>query len=113
VELWRKLGCVSAVLVWVALGFPFVFALAWSGAHCDPVPQCQRANEWHFGLILATLAALAGLTAFAVARGLSRLALRREDEGASAGFFTLAIFLALTGTAIVIVAAYAVLDRVI
>jgi len=39
--------------------------------------------------------------------------LRREDEGASAGFFTLAIFLALTGTAIVIVAAYAVLDRVI
>jgi hypothetical protein len=92
--------------------FPFLFALAWSGAHCDPVPQCQRANEWHFGLILAGLAVLAGLTGFVVAWALNFIASRREDEGASPGFFALAIVATLAIAAMVIVAAYALFDRV-
>jgi hypothetical protein len=112
VDLWRKLGCASAFLVWLVVSFPFLFALAWSGAHCDPVPQCQRANELRFGLILAGVAVLAGLTGFVVAWALSSLASRRQDEGASAGFFALAILTALATAAIVIVAAYAVFDRV-
>jgi hypothetical protein len=110
--LWRKLGCVAAVLVWLVVSFPFLFALAWSGAHCDPVPQCQRANEGHFGIILVGVAALAGLTGFIVARALSASAARREDEGASTGFFAVAIVATLGAAALVITVTYAVVDRV-
>ena len=112
-ELWKKLGCVAAFSVWLVVSFPFLFALAWSGAHCDPLPQCQRANEWHFGLILLGVAALAGLTGFVVARVLNSIASRRDDEGASAGFFALAIIATLIAAALVIVASFAVFDSVL
>jgi len=111
-ELWRKLGCAAAFLVWLVVSFPFLLALAWSGAHCDPVPQCQRANEWHFGLILAGVAVVAGLTGFIVTRALNAIASRRENGGASAGFFALAVVATLIAATIVIVASYATLDRV-
>jgi hypothetical protein len=112
VELWKKLGCLSAILVWIVVSFPVLFALAWSGAHCDPVPQCQRANEWHLSLVLAGVVAIAGLTGFVVAQALNSIASRREDEGASAGFFSLAIVATLIVAAMVIVTAYALFDRV-
>ena len=112
VELWRKLGCAAAFLVWLVVSFPFLFALAWSGAHCVPVPQCQRASEWHFEIILAAVAALAGVTGLIVARALSFIALRREDDGASAGFFAVAIVATLGAAVSVIIAAYALLDRI-
>ena len=95
----------------MVVSFPFLFALAWSGAHCDPVPQCQRANELHFGAMLAGVVALAGLTGFLTTRSLGALASRRDDEGASAGFFGRAIVGTLVVAALVIVAAYAIFDR--
>lgn len=106
-ELARKLGCAAAFLVWLVVSFPFFFALAWSGAHCEPIPQCQRVNEWHFGLILAGVVVVAGLTGFIVAWAVNSIASRREDGGASAGFFALAAIATLLVAAIVIVAAYA------
>ncbi|MGE5564319.1 MAG: hypothetical protein ACM3ZV_13580 [Bacillota bacterium] len=111
-ELWKKLGCVAAFFVWLIVSFPFLFALAWSGAHCDPIPQCQRANERHFGLVLLGVAVVAGLTGFIVARVLNAIASRRDDEGASAGFFGLAIIGTLITAVLVIMATYAIFDRV-
>ena len=108
-DLYRKLGCATAFLVWLAVSFPFLFALAWSGAHCDPVPECQRANELYFGGILLGVVALAGMTGFGVAWSLKSVASRREDQGASAGFLTGAIVATLIAATIVIVVAYATL----
>ena len=61
--------------------------------------------------MLAGVVALAGLTGFLITRSLGALASRREDEGASAGFFGLAIVGTLIVAASVIIAAYAFLDR--
>ena len=109
-DLWRKLGCGAAALIFLIVAFPFFFAMAWSGAHCEPAPQCQRANELHFGAIIAGVAALAGLIGFLIARLLTTLAMRREDEGTSAGFFALAIFGTLVAAVFVMLVAYAFLD---
>ena len=49
-----RLGCATAILLAVLAGFPFLFALAWSGAHCEPAPQCQRAAEAHFWPLIGT-----------------------------------------------------------
>ena len=109
-ELWKKLGCLASLAIWLAVGFPFLFGLAWSGAHCEPVPQCQRASEWHFGLILLGLAVVAGVTGVVIARALSSIASRRDDERASVGFVLVAFFGTLVTAATVIATTYALLD---
>ena len=43
-----ELGCLSGLALAAVVTFPFFFAMAWGGAHCDPVPQCQNQNERAF-----------------------------------------------------------------
>lgn len=55
-------GCLSAFAVFVCAGFVLLFAVAWSGAHCEPVPNCQHENEHHFlWQALFLLMAVAGI----------------------------------------------------
>jgi len=88
-------GCLTAALIGIVIMFPLFFALAWSGAHCDPVPQCQRANELHFGALIAGGFAVAAGAGFGVRYFVNKLASQREDEGTSPTFI-----IASTGTAI-------------
>ncbi len=106
-----KLGCAAAFLVAIVVSFPLLFALAWSGAHCEPVPQCQRASEQHFGAMLAGVAAVAGMTGLLLRSVINSLAAHRDDEGTSAGFAIAATLAALVVAGLVILVAFAVLDR--
>ena len=38
---------------------PLLFALAWNGAHCEPVPQCQLSNRIVFLIEVAVALAIA------------------------------------------------------
>ena len=107
-----KLGCAAAFLIAAVVSFPLLFALAWSGAHCEPAPQCQRAIELHFGAMLAGVATLAGISGFLVRWAVNAIAAQRDDEGASAGFVIAATVTALIVAGLVIVASFAVLDRI-
>lgn len=56
----------------VAVGFVW----AWTGAHCEPVPQCQSEAEWRGLLHLALLLGVAALLGFVVrwiARSIARV----------------------------------------
>jgi hypothetical protein len=60
------LGCAVAALFAVVVAFPFLFLMAWGGAHCEPIPQCQRAGESRFAIIFAVIVALGALLGFSV-----------------------------------------------
>ena len=106
-----KLGCAAAFLIAAVVSMPLLFGLAWSGAHCEPVPQCRRANELHFGAMLTGVAMLAGITGFIIRWAVNALAAQRDDEGASAGFLIAATVTALIVVGLVIVASFALLER--
>ena len=55
------LGCVVGLLFTLLAGFPLLFALAWGGAHCEPVPQCQREGQLAFAGQMAVVVAMATL----------------------------------------------------
>jgi hypothetical protein len=45
---WSKgtqIGCISAVVLTLLSLMPLLFGMLWGGAHCEPVPACQRQNE--------------------------------------------------------------------
>jgi hypothetical protein len=63
-DLWTRgtpYGCLAAAVLVTILAVPLLFALAWGGAHCEPVPSCQRGGELHFFMQLAILLACAAL----------------------------------------------------
>ena len=74
------------MIVTITAGLALLFPLAWSGAHCDPVPQCQRAGELHFGALFVGAAAVGSAIAFVLSQIINRLAAQREDEGTSPTF---------------------------
>ena len=84
--LGARLGCASALAIAIVAGAPLLFPLGWAGAHCEPVPQCQRAIELHFGALFAGILAVAAATALLLSQIINRLAARREDEGTSPTF---------------------------
>ena len=106
-----RLGCATAILIAAVVSFPLLIALAWSGAHCEPVPQCRTAIELHFGAWLAGVATLAGISGFVVRWAVNKLAARRSDEGASAGFVMAATVTALIVVGLVIAVSFAILDH--
>jgi hypothetical protein len=56
------LGCAAAGLLFASVGIGLAFIWAWTGAHCAPVPQCQRAGEARAAVdLLVLLGAAAGL----------------------------------------------------
>src|SRR5688500_211341 len=65
-------GCLASLLLTGLLLFPSLFALAWGGAHCEPVPACQRAGERQFLLVMAIVVACSALAGFAVRRTIDR-----------------------------------------
>ena len=70
----------------IVVGVPLLVPLAWSGAHCEPVPQCRRAIELYFGALFAGIVAVGSVAAFLLSQVINRLAARREDEGTSPTF---------------------------
>jgi hypothetical protein len=55
------LGCFAALIVGLVAAVPLLFALVWGGAHCEPVPECQRAGERLFLVEVAVVVGVAGL----------------------------------------------------
>jgi uncharacterized membrane protein YidH (DUF202 family) len=106
----RMVGCTAAILIIAVASSPLLFGLAWSGAHCDPAPQCQHASEEHFGAMLAGVAGLAAITGGVIGWIVNVVAARRDDEGTSLSFVVTAAVAALLFAALVIVAAFQALD---
>jgi hypothetical protein len=106
-----RLGCAAVFLIVIVVSLPLLFGLAWSGAHCEPVPKCQRGSELYFAALLAGVAALAGIAGFLIRLAVNALAVRREDEGTSAGFLIAAAVVTLIVVGLAIGVAFAFLDR--
>jgi hypothetical protein len=92
-DIGKGYGCGVTVVIAVLPLFPLAFALGWSGAHCDPVPSCQRSAEWHIGLIFGGIILLAAAVGYAVRQLLNIVAAQRDDEGHSITFSGIAITL--------------------
>jgi hypothetical protein len=73
-------GILSALVFLFVVSFPFLFVWAWSGAHCEPKPDCQRFAERAVLVELAVIAGLAVLTGACV-RALVDWAVRRRRAG--------------------------------
>lgn len=65
------LGCLAAIPVLLALVMPVLFVWAWSGAHCEPQPECVRRSN------LVTLAGLAVVAGIVLLFGLGVRAIAR------------------------------------
>ena len=78
------LGCVAGALFMILVTFPFLFAMAWGGSHCEPVPQCRREIEFQFAVIAVVIAACAILVGLSV-RALHNWAMMRRYDRAQAG----------------------------
>ncbi len=76
-------GCFAALFFAWAAGMPFLFVWAWSGAHCEPVPQCHQEAELGALAPIAVVLALAALLGFAV-RALVIWWMQRRADPASA-----------------------------
>ena len=92
-DIGKGYGCGVAVVIALLPLFPLGFVLAWSGAHCDPVPSCQRSAELRIGLIFGGIMLLAAAAGYAVRQLLNSMAERRDDEGHSITFSGIAIAL--------------------
>ena len=103
----KGLGCFVAILIVSASSFPLLFGLAWSGAHCEPVPECQRSSEIYFAGLFAGLLVVAGLIGFAFNKIVARLARTRADDGVSASFIVSTSVIAVAVAAAAIWLVYA------
>lgn len=45
----------------ILMTVPFLFGFIWSGAHCEPTPECQREGNIAFFLLLLGLLICAGI----------------------------------------------------
>ena len=85
-DLGRGYGCGVAAVVVVVPILPLAFVLGWSGAHCAPVPSCQRSGEWHIALIFFGVLLFAAVLGYGLRQVLNAMAAKREDEGHSVAF---------------------------
>src|SRR5687768_17092067 len=76
-------GLLAALLFFPFAALPFLFVWAWSGAHCEPKPDCQ---DFAGRAVLVELAVILGLAVLAGAsvRALVDWALRRRHGPAPA-----------------------------
>lgn len=88
----KVLGCVAAVLFSAGIGFVLLFAMAWGGAHCEPVPACQRDGAGRFLLSILVLLVVASVLGLIV-RYLVRFVARRlhEMDGMIVGLINLIV----------------------
>jgi len=70
-------GLLAALAFLLVVSLPFLFVLAWSGAHCEPKPDCQRFAERAFLVEMAVILGLTVLTGASV-RALVDWAVRRH-----------------------------------
>lgn len=66
-------GCLASILLIGVFLLPLLFALAWGGAHCAPVPACQRVGERWFFLAMTVIIACSALVGFVVRSMVDRL----------------------------------------
>jgi hypothetical protein len=104
-----QFGCLTAFLMVAAFIFPLLFGWVWSGAHCEPIPQCQQQGTTFFSAELAALAVVAAAAGFAVRCVIKRFAAGREDQGTSTAFIVRAAVAALLATCAFIAAVYLLL----
>jgi hypothetical protein len=78
-NLGAVLGCLAGLVFVVFLCIPVLFVWAWSGAHCEPVPQCRRAAETMLAVELAIVALLALLLGLGVRAWVNWWRIRRFD----------------------------------
>ncbi|HYJ84274.1 MAG TPA: hypothetical protein VEW26_15690 [Allosphingosinicella sp.] len=72
----------AGLLFFAFVAFPFLFVWAWSGAHCEPKPECQRFAERAVLIELAVILGLAGLMGASVRALVDWAFRRRRAEGA-------------------------------
>ncbi len=70
-------GILAALAFLFIVSIPFLFVLAWSGAHCEPRPDCQRFAERAALVEMTVIMGLAVLTGASV-RALVDWAVRRR-----------------------------------
>ena len=73
-------GWLAGGIVFFLGAFGVFFAMTWGGAHCQPVPQCQRSGEIHALWSMPGVVVVAGLMGFAVRWMTGRLAARLTDQ---------------------------------
>lgn len=76
-------GWLGGGIVFFFGAFVVFFAMAWGGAHCQPVPQCRRSGEIHALWSMLVVAIAAGLMGFAVRWVTGRLAARLTGRPAA------------------------------
>ncbi len=59
-------GCMAAAAFGFTVAFPLLFVWAWSGAHCEPAPECLNSVNLMLLTHLAPILALAALLGFAI-----------------------------------------------
>lgn len=107
-DIGKGYGCGVAVVIAVVPILPLAFVLGWSGAHCEPVPSCQRSAEWHVGLVFVSILLFAAITGYVLRRLLNGMAARREDGGYSAKFSGAATALSLAVLILALASFYSV-----
>ncbi|MCA1197357.1 hypothetical protein K9B35_05215 [Sphingomonas sp. R647] len=78
-HLSTALGCIAATLLFISVGFVVLFVWAWSGAHCQPAPQCQQGAGYSALGEVALLLGISTLLGFLV-RWLARAIGRGNSE---------------------------------
>ncbi len=76
-------GCFAAFILVACVGFILLFAVAWGGAHCSLVPECQRSGENRFLKELLSVLAVSSLLGVVVA-GITKRITGLFDNWASA-----------------------------
>ena len=97
-----------AIIIGVLPILPLAFVLGWSGAHCDPIPSCQRSVEWHIGLTFVGILLFAVVIGYGLRQLLNGMAAHRKDEGHSVAFSGIATAISLVGVLIALTLLYAV-----
>jgi hypothetical protein len=107
------LGCGAAFVIAPVLISAFLFVWAWSGAHCQPKPQCQRGAELNVLLEAMAVFAAAIVVGLALRSLVNWISARDADAGTSRGFIAGAVVLALAITAIAIVGGFKVMELIL
>jgi magnesium-transporting ATPase (P-type) len=93
-------GCLTAFVVFTCVSFVLFFAVAWGGAHCEPVPSCQHENERRFlleMLFLLLFVAVLGFLVRQLASHIFRQMAGRSTVGAAVINLLLALLIAWLG----------------
>lgn len=102
----RGFGCAAMLVIVMVPLFPLLFVLFWSGAHCEPIPECQRSSEVRVGVMLLAVVVAALLVGTLIAKTVNRLAAKRDDDGYAASFLLFAGLLTAAATALTLLGGY-------